>query len=102
MLFKHSPQKTKANISGGKIQCHQKNALEIFLWFINFLRVQTENNIERPDDLVLKSVVNKSARKIHIIQNIDKKVSIEDIAKGQGLDYEELIEEVDSGGYTQY
>lgn len=55
-----------------------------------------ENNIERPDDLVLKSVVNKSARKIHIIQNIDKKVSIEDIAKGQGLGYEELIEELEA------
>ena len=55
-----------------------------------------ENNIERPDDLVLKSVVNKSARKIHIIQNIDKKVSIEDIAKGQGMDYEELIEELEA------
>ena len=41
-------------------------------------------------------VVNKSARKIHIIQNIDKKVSIEDIAKGQGLDYEELIEELEA------
>jgi ATP-dependent DNA helicase RecQ len=55
-----------------------------------------KNNIERPDDLVLKSVVNKSARKIHIIQNIDKKVSIEDIAKGQGLEYEELIEELEA------
>jgi ATP-dependent DNA helicase RecQ len=55
-----------------------------------------ENNIERPDDLVLKSLVNKSARKIHIIQNIDKKVSIEDIAKGQGMDYEELIEELEA------
>ena len=55
-----------------------------------------ENNIARPDDLVLKSVVNKSARKIHIIQNIDKKVSIEDIAKGQGMDYEELIEELEA------
>ena len=55
-----------------------------------------ENNIERPDDLVLKSLVNKSARKIHIIQNIDKKVSIEDIAKGQGLDYQELIEELEA------
>lgn len=55
-----------------------------------------ENNIERPDDLVLKSVVNKSARKIHIIQNIDKKVSIEDIAKGQGMDYDELIEELEA------
>ncbi len=57
-------------------------------------------NIERPDDLVLKSVVNKSARKIHIIQNIDKKVPLEDIAKGQGLDYEELLEELEAIVYS--
>ena len=54
-----------------------------------------ENNIERPDDLVLKSVVNKSARKIHIIQNIDKKVPLEDIAKGQSMDFEELLDELE-------
>lgn len=56
----------------------------------------TENNIERPDDLVLKSVVNKSAKKIHIIQNIDKKVPLEDIAKGQGMDYQELLDELEA------
>ena len=55
-----------------------------------------EHNIERPDDLVLKSVVNKSARKIHIIQNIDKKVPLEDIARGQGMDYEELLDELEA------
>lgn len=55
-----------------------------------------ENNIERPDDLVLKSVVNKSAKKIHIIQNIDKKVPLEDIAKGQGMDYNELLDELEA------
>ena len=55
-----------------------------------------ENNIERPDDLVLKSVVNKSAKKIHIIQNIDKKVPLEDIAKGQGMDYQELLDELEA------
>ncbi|MGB1037035.1 MAG: DNA helicase RecQ [Bacteroidia bacterium] len=55
-----------------------------------------ENNIERPDDLVLKSVVNKSAKKIHIIQNIDKKVPLEDIAKGQGMDYQDLLDELEA------
>ncbi len=55
-----------------------------------------QNNIERPDDLVLKSVVNRSAKKIHIIQNIDKKVPLEDIAKGQGMDYQELLDELEA------
>ena len=59
-----------------------------------------ENNIERPDDLVLKSVVNKSAKKIHIIQNIDKKVPLEDIAKGQKMDYDELIDELEAIVYS--
>lgn len=75
-----------------------KNKAQKFgIAFIELIADYVEkNNIERPDDLVLKSVVNKSARKIHIIQNIDKKVSIEDIAKGQGLEYEELIEELEA------
>jgi len=59
-----------------------------------------ENNIERPDDLVLKSVVNKSAKKIHIIQNIDKKVPLEDIAKGQGMDFVDFLEELEAIVYS--
>ena len=69
--------------------------------FIELIAQYVETyEIERPDDLVLKSVVNKSARKIHIIQNIDKKVPLEDIAKGQGLDYEELLEELEAIVYS--
>jgi len=65
--------------------------------FLNLISEYVEqNNIERPDDLVLKSVVNKSARKIHIIQNIDKKVPLEDIAKGQGMDFNELLDELEA------
>ncbi len=59
-----------------------------------------ENNIERPDDLVLKSVVNKSAKKIHIIQNIDKKVPLDDIAKGQGMEFTEFLEELEAIVYS--
>lgn len=59
-----------------------------------------ENNIERPDDLVLKSVVNKSAKKIHIIQNIDKKVPLEDIAKGQGMEFVDFLEELEAIVYS--
>lgn len=59
-----------------------------------------ENDIERPDDLVLKSVVNKSAKKIHIIQNIDKKVPLDDIAKGQGMEFAEFLEELEAIVYS--
>ena len=59
-----------------------------------------ENNIDRPDDLVLKSVVNKSAKKIHIIQNIDKKVPLEDIAKGQGMEFVDFLEELEAIVYS--
>ena len=44
-----------------------------------------ENDIERPDDLVLKTVANKSGKKISIIQNIDKKLSIDDIARSHAF-----------------
>jgi ATP-dependent DNA helicase RecQ len=63
-------------------------------------RYVEENEIERPDDLVLKSVVNKSARKIHIIQNIDKKVPLEDIAKGQGMEFYDLLDELEAIVYS--
>lgn len=81
------------NISGvgkNKAKKFGKSFIELISVYV------TENNIERPDDLVLKSVVNKSAKKIHIIQNIDKKVPLEDIAKGQGMDYQELLEELEA------
>ena len=60
-----------------------------------------ENNIERPQDMVVKSVVNKSGRKVYIIQSIDRKIPLEDIANAKGMQFDELLEElehiVDSG-----
>ena len=55
-----------------------------------------ENEITRPNDMVVKSVVNKSALKIHIIQNIDKRIPLEDIAYGKGLTFDELLSEIES------
>ncbi|MBO7083870.1 MAG: DNA helicase RecQ [Bacteroidales bacterium] len=55
-----------------------------------------ENDITRPNDMVVKSVVNKSALKIHIIQNIDKRIPLEDIAYGKGLSFDELLSEIES------
>ncbi|MFT5724770.1 MAG: ATP-dependent DNA helicase RecQ [Bacteroidia bacterium] len=59
-----------------------------------------ENDIDRPDDLVLKTVANKSGKKIAIIQNIDKKLSIEDIARSLAFTVQELLDEMESIVYS--
>jgi ATP-dependent DNA helicase RecQ len=56
----------------------------------------TENNIEKPDDFVMKSVANKSSNKIYIIQNVDKKIPIETIAKNKDLRLDELLEQMET------
>jgi len=58
-------------------------------------RYVDENEIERPQDLVVKSVVNKSGLKVYIIQNIDRKLSLEDIAVAKNLEYSELLQEIE-------
>lgn len=55
-----------------------------------------ENDIERPVDMVIKSVVNKSGLKVFIIQNIDRKVSLEDMAKNKNLKMEDLLTEIET------
>jgi ATP-dependent DNA helicase RecQ len=55
-----------------------------------------ENDIERPQDLVVKSLVNKSVLKVQLIQNIDRKLPLEDIAKAQGKSFLELLDEIES------
>lgn len=55
-----------------------------------------DNDIEKLDEMVMKSVVNKSAKKIAIITNIDKKVNLPDIARSQGLKMDELLAEMEN------
>jgi ATP-dependent DNA helicase RecQ len=55
-----------------------------------------ENSIEKPDDFVMKSVVNKSGNKVHIIQQIDKKIPLEMIAKNKNLKLDSLLEEMET------
>ncbi len=55
-----------------------------------------ENNIEKPDDFVMKSVANKGNNKIYIIQNVDKKIPLETIAKNKSLRLDELLEEMET------
>ncbi len=55
-----------------------------------------ENEIEKPDDFVMKSVANTASNKIFIIQNVDKKISLETIARNKGLKLDELLEEMET------
>lgn len=55
-----------------------------------------ENEIERPQDMVVKSVVKKSGLKVFIIQSIDRKVNLADIASSKGLSMKELIKEIEA------
>ena len=54
-----------------------------------------ENEIERPDDFVVKSVAPKSGNKVYIIQSIDRKLDLADIAAAKGLDMRELLTEIE-------
>ena len=54
-----------------------------------------ENEIERPDDFVVKSVASKSGNKVYIIQSIDRKLPLEDIASSKGLTMDELLTEIE-------
>ena len=55
-----------------------------------------ENDIIRPDDFVVRTIANKSANKIYIIQSIDRKLPFEDIARNKDMDKDELLDEIES------
>jgi ATP-dependent DNA helicase RecQ len=77
-------------VSKGKALRYGKPFVELIAGYVE------ENNIERPDDFVMKSVVNKSGNKVYIIQNTDKKVSLETIAKNKGWRMDEMLEEMET------
>ena len=64
--------------------------------FIELIKKYVEDNdIERPQDIVIRSAANKSANKVYIIQSIDRRKSLEDIAAGKGLTMDELLTEME-------
>jgi ATP-dependent DNA helicase RecQ len=82
-----------AKISGvgqGKANRYGKAFAELIAKYVK------ENNIERPQDLIVKSTVNKSGLKVFIIKNIDKQLSLEEIAEAKGLTMKEMIGELES------
>ncbi len=65
--------------------------------FIDIIKKYVEDNeIERPSDMMVRSLANKSANKIYIIQNIDKKLPFSDIASAKGKTVDELLTEIES------
>ena len=77
-------------ISKGKALKYGKPFVDLIARYVE------DNGIEPPDDFVMKSVVNKSGNKVYIIQNTDKKVSLETIAKNKGWRMDEMLEEMES------
>jgi len=69
--------------------------------FIEFIaKYVAENNIERPQDMVVKSIVNKSGLKVYIIQSTDRKLPLEDIASAKGLNMPKLVAEIENIVYS--
>jgi len=77
-------------VSKGKALKFGKPFVELIAQYVE------ENNIERPDDFVMKSVVNKSGNKVFIIQQTDKKMPLETIAKNKGWRIDEMLEEMET------
>jgi len=69
--------------------------------FVKLIRTHVqENEIERPEDLRVRSVANKSKLKVSIIQAIDRKIALDDIAESKGLDFSELLDEIEAIVYS--
>src|SRR6476620_1427906 len=79
-----------SGVSKGKAIRYGKPFVELIARYVE------ENNIEKPDDFVMKSVVNKSGNKVFIIQQTDKKVGLETIAKNKGWRMDEMLEEMET------
>ena len=77
-------------VGEGKAQKFGKPFVELIAKYVE------ENEIERPDDFVVKSVTAKSGNKVFIIQSIDRKLDLRDIASSKGLDMSDLLSEIEA------
>lgn len=69
--------------------------------FVKVIKTHVEENeIERPEDLRVRSVANKSKLKISIIQGIDRKIALDELAESKGLDFAELLDEIEAIVYS--
>ncbi|HLK28268.1 MAG TPA: DNA helicase RecQ [Puia sp.] len=77
-------------VSKGKAIRYGKPFIDVIAKYVE------ENDIEKPDDFVMKSVVNKSMNKVYIIQQADKKIPLETIAKNKDMRLDVLLEEMET------
>ena len=77
-------------VSKGKAARYGKPFVELIKAYVE------ENNIERPDDFVMKTVANKSVNKVYIIQQVDKKIPLETIARNKDLRLDSLLEDMET------
>ncbi len=71
------------------------------LEFVDVIKQHVEENeIERPEDLRVKTVANKSKLKISIIQGIDRKIALDELAESKGLEFNELLDEIEAIVYS--
>jgi ATP-dependent DNA helicase RecQ len=77
-------------VGQGKAHRYGKEFIELIKKYVG------ENDIERPDDLIVRTVANKSKLKVFIIQSIDRKIPFEDIAQSKGVDLKNVISEVEA------
>ena len=86
-----------SNVHGvgeGKAKKYGNEFIELIARYVD------DNDIIRPDDLVVKSTGANSANKLYIIQNIDRKLSLEDIAKAKGMKMDDLLKEMEQIVYS--
>lgn len=82
-----------ANISGVGIGKAKRYGEE----FVKLIRRHVEENeIERPEDMVVRTVANKSKVKIAIIHAIDRKIPLDEIARSRGLEIDELLDDIEA------
>jgi ATP-dependent DNA helicase RecQ len=77
-------------VSKGKSIRYGKPFIELIAKYVE------ENDIEKPDDFVMKSVVNKSVNKVYIIQQVDKKIPLETIARNKDMRLDALLEDMET------
>lgn len=79
-----------SGVSKGKALRYGKQFIDLITQYV------AENDVVKPDDFVMKSVVNKSGNKVFIIQQVDKKMPLETIAKSKDMRLEQLLEEMET------
>ncbi|MDR2804357.1 MAG: DNA helicase RecQ [Dysgonamonadaceae bacterium] len=81
-------------VGAGKAKRYGQEFIEVIK------RHVTENEIERPEDLRVRTVANRSKLKVSIVQSIDRKVALDDLAITKGLEFNELLDEIEAIVYS--